>query len=84
MEQKIKLAEKALANLQNLLTQRAKVNEFLQELNQKEQMLVEVLLEANNITEPITSAKLEEGYLVINTEEKKEKVKKVRKEIVPE
>lgn len=79
-EQKIKLAEKQLAHLQQLLGQKAQLQGALQELNQKETMLLEVILEINQIPTPIASAKLEDGFLVIQTIEKTEKKKKVKEQ----
>lgn len=86
MEHKIKLRAKQLTALNNLQSQKKQLSDTFQDLNQKESLIIELLLEENNITNPIASVKLEGEFILIEESETEKsktraKVKKLKTEI---
>jgi uncharacterized protein (DUF2249 family) len=80
MEKKVKLSQKQLETISSCQAQRAKTNEVLQIINDKETLVLQLVMEANGI-ESAKGVKLEEGFLVFELEEEKPKKNKKVKEL---
>lgn len=85
MEKKLKLSPKQLLSLQQVQTQKQQLNTLFQDLNQKEGLIVELVLEMNSIdSTKVDNIKLDGEYLTYqdrteNVKPKEEKKKKVVK-----
>lgn len=75
MEKRVKLTQKQLETIANCQAQRAKANEVLQIINDKETLVLQLVMEANGI-QSAKGVKLEEGSLVFELEEEKKGKKK--------
>lgn len=75
MTQKIKLSEKQLAAVIAVQQQRAQLNNMLQDVNQKEALILELIFEMKEVKGEVSALKLEEDHLVFDLTEKTEKVK---------
>lgn len=87
MEKKLKLSPKQLLSLQQVQTQKQQLNTLFQDLNQKEGLIVELVLEMSSIdSAKVDNIKLDGEYLTyqdkdenINVKPKEEKKKKAVK-----
>lgn len=75
MTQKIKLSEKQLGAIVDVQQKKAQINNMLQELNQKEALILELIFEMKEVKGEVSALKLEEDTLVFDLAEKAEKVK---------
>ena len=84
MEKRVKLTQKQLETISLCQAQRAKANEALQIINEKETLVLQLVMEANGI-ESAKEVKLEDGVLVFELEGEKPKNKgKKLKEVAAE
>lgn len=60
---KIQLKPKQKATLEEIVVQKTELAKLLQQLNNKEQLILELIFEQNEITGTIGSVKLEGEYL---------------------
>lgn len=76
MEKRVKLKPKQLNQLNQIQQQKQQLNQMFQDLNQREASLLEIILEGNEVTEPIKSVKLEVDELVLELQEEPKPKKK--------
>lgn len=86
MEQKIKLKTKQLEVLTQIQTKKTQLNSMFQDLNTQEGVILELIIEDAGITKKVTSAKLEEGGVLVlalesNVTETAGEVKKRKKTV---
>ena len=85
MEKVVKLSAKRLEVMKQLLAQKAQLNQAFQQLNEKEGIIVSLVMEDNDITN-VKSVKLENDALVFELAEpkaKKVKAAKTSAKVVP-
>lgn len=70
MEQKVKLSPKKLEVITTIQTQKNQLNAEMQRLNEKESIVVSMVMEDNNIVLPVKSVKIEGDSLVFDLVEK--------------
>jgi len=79
MSQKIKLSPKQLSQLSVISSQREQLQKVGQDLNERERSLLELILEAADVTGEVTAVKLEDGG-ILDVSIKEKVSKKVVKE----
>ena len=78
MEQRVKLSPKKLEAVTVIQNQKAQLNQAMQQLNDKEGLIIAMVMEDNNI-ENVKSVKIDENFLVFEIAEPKAKKEKVKK-----
>ena len=85
MSKSIKLSQKQIDSLSQIITQRQNINAVLQDLNPKDSLILELILDANGITGTVKNVKLENGNLLFEQDEPKAKKKAEKvKNLYPE
>jgi len=80
MEQKVKLSPKKLEAITAIQNQKAQLNQAMQQLNEKEGLIVSMVIEDSNI-QNAKSVKIEGDTLVFEIAEKKGKAVRAKKKI---
>jgi hypothetical protein len=81
MEQKVKLSPKKLEAITVIQSQKAQLNQAMQQLNDKESLIVAMVMEDNDIKD-VKSVKIDKDYLVFEIPEvKAKKAKKAEMQV---
>lgn len=83
MEQRIKLRPKQLDQLVQIQTQKQNINKLFQDLNQREGLLVDLIIEEANVVSKVINIKLDKEELVLTLAPQnpgKQKKKKIEKQ----
>lgn len=71
MDKSIKLSDKQKTSLEQVISQRQNLNAVMQDLNDKESLILGLILDMNGIQGTVKNVKLENGLLKFEVEEPK-------------